>query len=148
MYEYGLGGQEVKRDASDDVADIPQNRTLMIEKLTAQAPVKPEIVDGLKTVEEVFEHFNPQIECEFQKEDGSFVSEKLAFKNLGDFGGKGITNQSNFLNELQLEKNEYTKLVKQLKSNRQMKSLIENPETREAFLNALQALIQEIDDAK
>src|SRR5450432_2398871 len=101
MYDYGIGGQEVPKDASEAIADIPQNRTLMIEKLTADAPVKPEVVEGLKNVEEVFQHFKPQVDCEFQKEDGSSMNEKLSFSNLGDFGTKGITNQSNFLKDLQ-----------------------------------------------
>ena len=47
---YGIGGNEVKTDASEAFADIPQNRTLMAEKLTKDSPVKPEIVQGLQTV--------------------------------------------------------------------------------------------------
>jgi hypothetical protein len=148
MFNYGIGGQEVPNDASEAMADIPQNRTLMIEKLTADAPIKPEIVQGLKTVDEVFQHFKPQVDCEFQKEDGSNVNETLSFNNLGDFGAKGITEQSRFLNELKMEKDEYAKAVKQMKSNKLLKSVTENPDTKAAFINALQALIQEIEDAK
>lgn len=148
MYNYGIGGQEVPRDASEAIADIPQNRTLIIEKLTAEAPVKPEIVEGLKTVEEVFQYFKPQVECEFQKEDGSSVPEKFSFANLGDFGTRGITAQSKFLTGLELEKNEYAKLIRQLKSNKLLKSAVENPDAKQALINALQALIQEIEDAK
>ena len=33
---YGIGGNEVKTDASEAFADIPQNRTLMAEKLTKE----------------------------------------------------------------------------------------------------------------
>jgi hypothetical protein len=29
--EYGIGGQEVPNDASEAIADIPQNRTLLIQ---------------------------------------------------------------------------------------------------------------------
>ena len=148
MYNYGIGGQEVPKDAAEAIADIPQNRTLMIEKLTADAPIKPEIVEGLKTVEEVFQRFKPQVACDFQKEDGSTMNEKLNFSNLGDFGAKGITNQSNFLRDLQMEKDEYAKLIKQLKTNKLLKSVSENPDAKAAFIGALQALIQEIDDAK
>ncbi len=147
MYNYGIGGQEVHKDASEAIADIPQNRTLIIEKLTPDTPIKPEITEGLKTVEEVFEHFKPQINCAFEKQDGSSLNEILRFNNLGDFGAKGITNQSKFLNELQLEKNEYFKLIKQLKSSKLLKLIIERPDAKQAFINSLQALIQEIDDA-
>lgn len=148
MQEYGIGGQEVPNDASEAIADIPQNRTLMVEKLTDNDPPKPVIVEGLKNVEEVFAHFKPTVDCEFQKEDGTSATEGLAFSNLGDFGTKGITTQSKFLNGLQTEKDEYNKLTKQLKSNKLLKAVTENPETKNALMSALQALIQEIEDAK
>jgi hypothetical protein len=148
MFNYGIGGQEVPKDASEGIADIPMNRTLMLEKLTAEDPVKPKIVEGLKTVDEVFANFKPQVEVEFQKEDGSFQSEKLNFANLGDFGAKGITNQSNFLKDMELKKNEFAKIIKQLKSNKALKTILENPDTKASFMQALQAMSQEIDEAK
>lgn len=148
MFNYGIGGQEVPKDASEGIADIPMNRTLMLEKLTADDPVKPKIVEGLKTVDEVFANFKPQVEVEFQKEDGAFQSEKLNFANLGDFGAKGITNQSAFLKDMELKKNEFAKIIKQLKSNKALKTVLENPDTKASFLQALQAMVQEIDDAK
>ncbi|HMT28743.1 MAG TPA: type VI secretion system contractile sheath small subunit [Bacteroidia bacterium] len=148
MFDYGIGGQEVPKEASEGMADIPMNRTLMIEKLTADAPVKPQVVDGLKNVDEVFANFKPQIDVEYLKEDGSEQKEQLNFKNLGDFGAKGITNQSAFLKDLEMQKNEYSKVIKQLKSNKVLKTVLENPEMKAAFLTALQAMAQEIEDAK
>jgi len=148
MLEYGLGGQEVPLDASEAIADIPMNRTLMIEKLTADPPVKPEVVHGLKTVEDVFEYFKPKVEVDFQKEDGSFLKEELRFGNLGDFGTKGVTTQSAFLNDLLRQKEDYATLIKQLKSNKLLQMAIENPENKQAFISALQSLLQEIENAK
>jgi len=148
MYNYGIGGQEAPKDASEGISDIPMNRTLMIEKLTDDDPVKPKIVEGLKTVDEVFANFKPKVEVEFQREDGSAQSEQLNFSTLGDFGAKGITNQSSFLKDLELQKNEYAKIIKQMKSNKVLKTVLENPESKAAFINALQAMAQEIDEAK
>lgn len=148
MFNYGIGGQEVPKDASEGIADIPMNKTLMLEKLTSNDPIKPQLVEGLKTIDEVFAHFKPNTEVEFQKEDGSAQSEKLNFANLGEFGAKGITNQSTFLKDLELKKNEYAKVIKQLKSNKALKTVLENPETKAAFLQALQSMVQEIDEAK
>ena len=34
MYNYGIGGNEVKKDAGEAIADIPSNKTLLIQKLT------------------------------------------------------------------------------------------------------------------
>lgn len=148
MSSYGIGGNEVKGDASEAIAEIPQNKTLVIEQLTADAPIKPEIVEGLQTVEDVFAHYKPEVEVEFQKEDGSTAKENLSFKNLGDFGVKGITSQSNFLKDLNTQREQYAKIGKQLKTNKLLRSAIENEDTKAALLDALRALIQELDDNK
>jgi hypothetical protein len=148
MSSYGIGGNEVKGDASEAIAEIPQNKTLVIEQLTADAPIKPEIVEGLQTVEDVFAHYKPEVEVEFQKEDGSNAKENLSFKNLGDFGVKGITSQSNFLKDLNTQREQYAKIGKQLKTNKLLRSAIENEDTKAALLDALRALIQELDDNK
>lgn len=34
MYNYGIGGNEVKVDANESIAEIPSNRTLIVQKLT------------------------------------------------------------------------------------------------------------------
>lgn len=54
---YGIGGNEVKIDASEGIAEIPQNRTLLVEQLTKDEPVAPEVVAGLTNIDEVFAHF-------------------------------------------------------------------------------------------
>jgi len=72
---YGIGGNEVKTDASEAFADIPQNRTLMAEKLTKDAPVKPQIVHGLQTITQVFDHYKPTVEVEFEDADGTSKKE-------------------------------------------------------------------------
>ncbi len=148
MFNYGIGGQEVPKDASEGIADIPMNKTLMIEKLTNEAPPKPKIVEGLKTIDEVFANFKPNVTVEFQTEEGTTKNEQLNFSNLGDFGMKGITNQSNFLKDLELQKNEYAKIIKQLKSNKVLQNVLNNADTKTAFIQALHAMAQEIEDAK
>jgi len=80
----GIGGQVRPQEASEAISEISQNRTLLVEQLTSDPPVKPEMVEGLKTVEEVFEHFKPKVEVEFEQEDGSEIKEELSFNNLGD----------------------------------------------------------------
>jgi hypothetical protein len=143
---YGIGGTEAKGDASEAVSDIPQNKTLFVEKLTNEAPIKPEMVQGLTTVEEVFEHFNPSIDMEFQDDEGASRKETLKFKNLGDFGVKGITNQSDFLKDLTAQKEQNHKMIKQLKTNKLLKKAIEDPESKAALINAMNALIKELEE--
>lgn len=145
---YGIGGNEVKTDASEAFADIPQNRTLMAEKLTKDAPVKPEIVHGLQTVEQVFEHYKPDISIDFEDAEGVTKKETLSFKNLGDFGVKGITEQSEFLKDNASQKEEYLKIIKQLKSNKILKSALADPDAKKALLDAIQGMIAELNNNK
>ncbi|QLH46215.1 MAG: hypothetical protein HWD58_11645 [Bacteroidota bacterium] len=144
MQEYGIGGNEVKTDASEAFADIPQNRTLMAEKLTKDAPVKPEIVHDLQTIEQVFAHFKPNIDLEFEDADGVTRKENLSFSNLGDFGTKGITAQSEFLQDNASQKEEYYKIIKQLKSNKILKTALSDPEAKSSLLDALASMIEEL----
>ena len=141
---YGIGGNEVKTDASEAFADIPQNRTLMAEKLTKDAPVKPEIVHGIQTVEQVFAHYKPNVSVDFQDAEGTMKKETLSFSNLGDFGVKGITEQSEFLKDNATQKEEYLKIIKQLKSNKILKSALADPEAKTALLDAIYGMIAEL----
>lgn len=145
MFDYQVGGNAVKMDAAEGMAEISMNRSLFVQKLTADDPVRPEAVYDLKTVDEVFEHFKPAVEVEFETADGTTKGEELKFRNVGDFKPNSMVQQSSFLQGLNAEKEEYAKLMKQLKTNKLVKNAIENPETKEAFMAALQNLIQELD---
>ncbi|MGN6352243.1 MAG: hypothetical protein ACTHLB_02585 [Parafilimonas sp.] len=127
--------------------EISPNKTLFVQKLTNEPPVKPEIVEDLQTVEQVFDYFKPNCDVELDREDGSTVKENFAFAGLGDFDIKNITNRSDYLKNLSLENDAYLKIIKQLKSNKSLKNIIENPETKQAFVNALRALVAELDEA-
>lgn len=61
IYNYGIGGNEVKVDANESIAEIPSNRTLIVQKLTDEAPAAPESVYGLETIEDVFQRLNQQL---------------------------------------------------------------------------------------
>ena len=148
MFNYGIGGTEVKGDASEAFADIPQNRTLLIEKFTDNDPIKPEMVQGLQTIVDVFDHFKPEKEVEFVNEQGASSKETLRFGGLEDFGTKGITNQSAFLQGLSNQKEQYDKFLKQVKTNKVLMGVLNDAQLRQEYLNALNALIQEMEDAK
>lgn len=120
----------------------------MVEQLTHDEPSRPEIVKGLKTVEDVFEQFKPNVDVEFQDLEGVPKKENLNFTNVGDFGVKGITAQSSFLQSLQVQQDEYQKIIKQLKSNKQLRTVIEDMETKQALINAIHALLKELESSK
>ncbi|WP_083862176.1 hypothetical protein [Flavobacterium sp. B17] len=144
----GIGGNEVPLDTSEAITEIPQNRTLFAQKLTSDDPVKPELVEGLTTVEKVFEHYKPEVRADFEDANGTVKMETLRFKNLGDFGTKGITAQSNFLTGLETEKDQYQKIVKQLKTNKILKAALADPDARKALYDIIHVLITELEENK
>lgn len=148
LSNYGIGGNEVKLDADEAITAIPQNRTLVAQKLTVDAPVKPELVEGLTSIEKAFEHFKPELKVNFETADGATKVEALNFNNLGDFGVKGITTQSNFLSNLETEKDQYQKIIRQLKSNKILKAALEDPEAKKALLESISVMITELKDNK
>jgi hypothetical protein len=148
MFNYGIGGNERKIDqASEGIADIPQNRTLFATKLTEDPAVRPEMVYDLKTTEEVFAHYQPEAEAEFMTAEGSMISETLRFRNLGDFGKKGIVAQSAFLQDLDARAEAYQQVVRHLKVNKILKAALEKPEAKAALLGIFQTLISELEEA-
>ena len=144
ILEYGIGGNEVKIDASEAVAEIPENRSLIIEQLTADEPSAPEVVTGLTTIEDVFAHFNPNIDIEFSNEEGQPVKENFRFDTVADFGVKNMTEKSSFLNEMSVQKDFYDELSKQFRSNKVLQRVLESAGTKDAFIAALEQLNTEL----
>ena len=147
MFNYDVGGNAVDVEVSEGMAEIAFNKTMFVQKLTADDPIRPEVVN-LQTVQQVFDHYKPNVDLEFTKDDGSTVSENLHFNNVGSFSVKNVVAQSKYLNKVNLEHDSYLKIMKQLKTNKALKLVVENPETKEAFINALRALASELDESE
>lgn len=145
MFNYEIGGNERKIDTSEAFVDIAPNKTLFIQQLTDNEPVKPELVEHLKTEEDVFRHFKPHVQVAFEREDGSHQLEALHFQNLGDFNVKQMVHQSDRLRNLNVERDTYLTITRQLKTNKTLKAILENPETRKAFSSALENLARELE---
>ena len=146
MNEVEIGGQLVPQESFEAITQISSNRTLLAQKLSTK-PTKPEPVTGLKTINDVFDHFKPNVKVDFEDENGAPVEEELRFSNLGDFTKNGITEQSSFLRSLNEQQESNHAFIKQLKSNKILKSALSNPEAKQAYLTALKAMIQEIEQA-
>jgi chaperonin cofactor prefoldin len=145
---YEIGGNEVKTDASEAIAAIPENRTMLVEQLTSDEPVNPEAAMGLSSIEQVFAHFKPQIDVEFTNEEGQSVEETFHFASVGDFSVKKMTQNSKFLKNLDTQKEFYDTLIKQLRSNKVLQRALENADSKAAFVAALQGVIAELDEAE
>jgi predicted component of type VI protein secretion system len=145
MYNYDIGGQERKSEVTEGIADIPQNRTLVIEKLTDDPPLSPQIIPDLKNINDVFSFFKPAKEVEFETMEGSSKTEQLHFESLGDFGKQGVIKQSTYMNELSHQCDDLQKFARQLKSNKILKTLLENKEAKASYMACVQALLDELD---
>ena len=147
LYEYGVGGNEVKIDANEAIAEIPSNRTLLVQKLTEEAPLQPETTYGLETLEDVFERFQPSVELEFQDQEGNEILEKLDFKGLSDFSAKKLKENSPFLSQLNIEREQYLKISRLLSSNKALLKSLSDEEARAEMIQVLEASLLELEDA-
>lgn len=143
----GLGGHVMQTNVDEALSEIPQNRTLIAGKLSPNTPIKPEVVQGLKTVDDVFEHFAPELNVAYEDREGGTVNETVRFRNLGDFGSQGLTNNSHFLRNLESDNEQYTKIIKQLKSNKVLKQVIESESSKKELVATLKLLIEELNAA-
>lgn len=148
MFNYEVGGNEIKVDANESINEIQSNKTLLVSQLTADEPIQPEAISGMTTIEEVFKHFKPAIEVSMTDNNGVSVNEEMRFSKLDDFTPKGIVRQSEFLNKLKIQQEQYTKITKQLKSNKILQTMLANPETKEALIDVLKNIAAELEANK
>ncbi len=141
-----IGGEVVKSKGVEAIKDLTENRTMIVQKLTQNAPTKPEIVENLKCIEDVFEKFKPTAEVSFKDREGSKVQEELAFNSIADFSLKGMTQNSNFLSQLNMQAQTYQQILQELKNNNRMKKMLANEEGKTALLKALMALLKELEE--
>ena len=145
MFDFEIGGNEIKPESAEGIVSIPYNRTLLAQKLTQQAPVNPEVVYGLKTVEAVFDHFKPEVEVEMESLDGMPTKETMKFRSVADFRVKEMVAQSPFLRSLDAQYQEYTQISRRLQGHRILQTARGNPDTKAALIQTLQALVAELD---
>lgn len=143
----GVGGNAVEQEANEGIADIPGNRTLMVNMMTAEEPGVPEVIDGLYTIADVFKYFDPNIDVNFQNEEGQSITENFHFDNVSDFSVKSMTERSPFLNNLSIRKEFYEKVVKQLRSNKVLQRVIANKDTKTAMLIILKELKKQVEES-
>ncbi|MES2112455.1 MAG: hypothetical protein V4577_27100 [Bacteroidota bacterium] len=125
--------------------EISPNKTLFIQKLTYDDPIRPVVVEDLRTVEDVFDRFKPSCEVELDRKDGSTISETFSFGKLSDFDTKNLVGKSEYLKDLNFKNDTYLKMAKQLGSNKTLNRVLENPETKKAFIDVLTTLIAELE---
>lgn len=141
-----IGGVIIPEETSEAIKFLQENKTAMVGKFTAdsmsQAPVQ-----GVQKLQDAFDTFKPEVDVTHQTEDGEDVNETLFFQNLTAFSKQGIIDQSSFLQALQAQEDNYQSLIKRLMSNKAFQKLLADPQAKQAFIDALNAMAQELDDA-
>ncbi len=140
-----LGGVVIDEGTSEAIKLLHDNKTAIISKFTAdsmsQAPV-----EGIQKLQEAFDHFQPQVDVSHTTEDGQEINETLNFTSMSAFTVKGMIEQSGYLQELKGKEDDYQTLIKRLMTNKVFQKLLADPVGKAAFVEALNAMIAELDD--
>jgi hypothetical protein len=123
------------------------NKTLIITQLTPTVN-NPELFQDAKTIKDVFEHFEPEVEVKFNDENGMPVPEILKFREMKDFdvnNGKGqLVQNSNFLMNVKSNIEANTKMKKQIETNKRLRDVLNSTEDKESLKAALQTILDEL----
>ena len=137
---------EATEATSEAMADLPKNRTMLLAQLTDKAPTKPELMYELETMDDVFEHFKPEVKVEFNNEEGASVNETLAFENLGDFGKKSLIKKSGFLNSVNQKQADHRSFSKQIQNNKVLQKVLSDPSKKAAYITLLKSILSDLEE--
>lgn len=133
-------------DVGEDVVILPDNRTLLVEQLTDKAPKQAEVKE-FRNIDEVFDHYKPEVEVTFEDEKGAPKKENLKFNTLNDFGPEGIGKQSEFLKGIKNKKEVYEKFIEIVKKNATLRNALADPNAKEQVIKGLHAMLIELDNS-
>lgn len=141
-----LGGVIIDEGTSEAIKLLHDNKTAMVTKLTADS-LDASPVEGIQKLQDAFDRFEPKVDVTHQTEDGADINETLHFTNLSAFTVKGMIEQSGFLQELEGKKEDFETLIKRLMSNKVFQKMLADPAGKAAFLDAINAMVEELDNA-
>jgi len=136
-------------DSGGKVNEIPSSKPLYAGQFTNYVD-EPELLKAAN-LRAVFGHFKPEVEVDFEDEEGS-VNEVLKFNEMRDFevnngNGKLVAN-SPFLSELKSNIEANAKMSKLITQNSRLKNMLTNSQSKEQLRNVLQYLLNELENAK
>jgi hypothetical protein len=146
-FDYTIGGQEAKTEDGEAISAVPNNRTLIVVKLTHDRPTKPEFVEDLTKMSEVYEHYKPEVTFQNRTGDGTFYSETMRFRSIADFSLGAIIANCRTLRELKLKIDQYSRMSKQFKANKLLREILATEEYKSSFVDATKALAAILEDS-
>jgi hypothetical protein len=136
-------------ESNAKVNPIDNNKTVICDQFTSDVEVgNPDLLEGAKTLKDVIDYFNPSVDVEFKKEDGSPEFEKLHFKQMRDFeanGGKGnLVANSSFLSDLKMKLDTSVKIKNQIEQNSKLREILKNKEMKEELMLFVESLLNDL----
>lgn len=111
--------KEVFRNSLEEPTTIEANKTLIIDQYTWYAGEEPELFQYATSMQEVFRHFKPKVDVEFENEKGEIIIETIQFNDVSDFeteGGNGaLIRNSKFLSQTKKHHDDYSREVGRLR---------------------------------
>lgn len=129
---------------SDGITEVPHNKTLIIEQLTAKEPTKPEIISGLQSIKDVFENYKPSVGVFLKDYKGAITNEQFSFNSLADFQLEKILTKSKSTQSLVDYKNFLFTLANKVNANKNFKKVIDSKESKDGLLKLIQQLKLEV----
>jgi hypothetical protein len=125
----------------DDISHMPANKVLFIQQLTAEPPIRPMLVPGLSSIQEVIEFYKPSSQAILNNFKGEKCEETLHFESMADFSPFMQADKIACIKKVELIKMEARKLAERLKVSVLFKSLMASPEEHRAFTQRLRSAI-------
>ena len=153
MLKENFISQAPDEESNAKVTPLDNNKSIIIDQYTSDVEVgNSELFEGAKTMQDVFNHFKPSVNVEFEDEQGGIVSEQLHFNEMRDFeanGGKGnLVTNSPFLSGAKSKVDVSAKIRKQIEQNRRLRDILKDAESKAELKELLEALLQEIKEQK
>lgn len=141
-----------EEDNGSKVNLLDANKTLLIDQFTSDATEEPELFENAKTMADVFDHFKPNVDVDFENENGETITETLHFNEMKDFdvnGGKGnLVSNSEVLSNIKLHADNASKVRKQIEQNSKLRAILKDSSARDDLKALLQSMLDELEQAQ
>jgi predicted component of type VI protein secretion system len=144
-----IGIQDITVDQS--FTKINTNRTLVLASLQAEGPYDPEVVPDENTVSltRLFEYAQPSVSVELETgdEDNPTQEVTIGFTNLKSFRPDDLEKRIPVLQKQKALEDRFQRIKAELERSKRLQDIIRDPEKKEAFLDILRSIQEELESA-
>lgn len=141
-----IGIQDIEVEQS--FTKINTNRTLLVASLNLEGPYEPQVIPDEYTVSfsKLIEHIKPEVSVELEtgNEDNPTESTNIEFTSLKSFRTDDLEKRISILQKQRDQEKRYLKIKAELERSRRLQELIKDPKQKEAFLDILESIREEL----